>query len=82
MSEFTMGATTYPRFKFTYTDSSSTPTNYTITYNPNGASGSSVSVSVASGSKYTLKSCPWTRSGYTFKGWNASPTGTTPASSP
>ena len=82
MSEFTMGATTYPRFKFTYTDSSSTPTNYTITYNPNGAPGSSVSVSVASGSKYTLRSCPWTRSGYTFKGWSASPTGTTPASSP
>lgn len=82
MSEFTMGPNTYPRFKFTYTDSSSTPTNYTITYNPNGAPGSSVSVSVASGSKYTLRSCPWTRSGYTFKGWSASPTGTTPASSP
>lgn len=67
--------------KINYT-TQTTPTNYTITYNPNGASGSSVSVSVASGSKYTLRSCPWTRSGYTFKGWNASPTGTTPASSP
>ena len=59
-----------------------TPTNYTITYDPNGAPGSSKYDSVASGSKYTLRSCPWTRSGYTFKGWNASPTGTTPASSP
>lgn len=84
LTEFDMGnkQPTYPLFKFTYTDSSSTPTNYTITYNPNGAPGSSVSVSVASGSNYTLRSCPWTRPGYTFKGWNASPTGTTPASSP
>lgn len=81
MSEFTMG-TTYPRFRFTYTNSSPTPTYYTITYNPNGASGSSVSDSVASGSTYTLRStCPWSRSGYTFKGWNASSTGTTPANS-
>lgn len=67
--------------KINYT-TQTTPTNYTITYNPNGASGSSVSVSVASGSNYTLRSCPWTRPGYTFKGWSASPTGTTPASSP
>ena len=67
--------------KINYT-TQTTPTNYTITYNPNGASGSSVYDSVASGLTYTLRSCPWTRSGYTFKGWNASPTGTTPASSP
>lgn len=67
---------TYPYIDITYS------TTYTITYNPNGASGSNVSDSVSSGSNYTLRSsCPWTRSGYTFKGWSATTTGTTPAQS-
>lgn len=75
MSEFTMGATTYPRFRFTYTDSSSTPTNYTITYYRNFSTSDNTTKSggtVASGKYYDLMACPWTRFGYSFNGWAAS----------
>lgn len=73
MSEFTMGASTYPKFRFTYTDSSTT--TYTITYYRNSTTSDTTTTSggtVTSGTSYTLASCPWTRSGYSFNGWSTS----------
>lgn len=76
MSKFTMGPNTYPLFRFTYTDSSSTPTNYTITYYRNFDTSDNTTKSggtVASGDYYILNDCYWTREGYSFNGWVASP---------
>ena len=75
LTECSMEPTTYPRFKFTYTDSSSTPTNYTITYYRNFSTSDNTKQSggtVASGKYYDLMACPWTRSGYSFNGWATS----------
>ena len=75
MSQFTMGPSTYPKFRFTYTDSSSTPTNYTITYYRNFSTSDNTTKSggtVASGDRYILEDCTWTRPGYSFNGWVAS----------
>ena len=75
LTECTMQPTTYPQFKFTYTDSSSTPTNYTITYYRNFSTSDNTTKSggtVASGNYYVLDDCHWTRQGYSFNGWVAS----------
>ena len=77
LTECTMQPTTYPQFKFTYTDSSSTPTptNYTITYFRNFFTSDNTKQSggtVASGDYYVLDDCHWTRQGYSFNGWVAS----------
>ena len=43
---------------------------HTITIKPNGASGSNKTYSVPHGSQWTVPSCPYSRSGYTFAGYN------------
>ena len=76
LTEFTMDPYNYPLFRFTYTDSSSTPTNYTITYHRNFSTSDNTTKSggtVASGDYYILDDCHWTRQGYSFNGWVASP---------
>lgn len=78
MSEFTMDPYNYPLFRFTYTDSSSTPTptNYTITYYRNFFTSDNTTKNggtVARGDYYVLDDCHWTRQGYSFNGWVASP---------
>lgn len=84
MSEFTMGATTYPKFRFTYTDSS-TPSvsNKTISFFPIYplTSGSSPGQVTASSNKSTFtfptaSSLGWTRSGYTLANWNTTQSST------
>lgn len=44
--------------------------SYSVSYLKNGGSGSMGSQSVAPGSSLTLKDNTFTRSGYTFSGWN------------
>ena len=48
----------------------------TIKYNSNGGSGSMSSHSVISGNPITIKSNSFTRTGYTFAGWNTNSSGT------
>lgn len=48
---------------------------YTISINPNGASGSAKTYSVAYGNSFTFPTCPFTRSGYNFKGYATSSSG-------
>lgn len=53
-----------------------TPTNYTITYYRNFSTSDNTTKSggtVASGNYYVLNDCYWTREGYSFNGWVASP---------
>jgi len=47
-----------------------------VSFKAGGGSGSKATVEVRAGSSYTLPSCPFTRSGYTFKGWNVTPQNT------
>lgn len=78
MSKFTMGASTYPKFRFTYTDSSApSVSNKTISFYPiySLTSGSSPGKVTAYSNKSTFtfptaSSLGWTRSGYTLKYWN------------
>ncbi|MCL2631790.1 MAG: InlB B-repeat-containing protein, partial [Coriobacteriia bacterium] len=49
---------------------------YTVTYYPNGGTGSSVSVNVNAGSNHTIVSQGYTRSGYSFDGYNSNSAGT------
>lgn len=44
---------------------------YTLAYNANGGSGTMKNVSVKYGTAFTLSTNKFTRTGYTFKGWNA-----------
>ena len=48
---------------------------YTISIYPNGASGSAKTYNVAYGNSFTFPSCPFTRSGYNFKGYATSSSG-------
>lgn len=48
---------------------------YTISIYPNGASGSAKTYNVAYGNSFTFPSCPFTRSGYNFKGYATSASG-------
>ena len=54
-------------------------TTYTVTYNGNGSDGgtavSDASSPYASGSNVTVKSNTWTKTGYTFSGWNTAANG-------
>ena len=43
----------------------------TFNFNANGGSGSMSNITVKSGNNLTVPKCPFTRSGYTFAGWNA-----------
>ena len=43
---------------------------YQVSISPNGASGSTKYYSVTHGSTWTVPSCPFTRSGYTFNGYS------------
>jgi uncharacterized repeat protein (TIGR02543 family) len=62
---------TYDVYKSVYT-----PYTYTVSYYGNGAtSGSSTSVSVTEGYNTTAKSNWFTKTGYTFKGWATSSSG-------
>ena len=61
--------------KINYT-TQTTPTNYTITYYRNFSTNDNTTKSggtVASGAYYVLDDCHWTRQGYSFNGWVASP---------
>ena len=55
-----------------------TPNRYTVTYNPNKGSGSMSPDTVTYGTAYKTKKNTFTRTGYTFNGWNekADSTGT------
>lgn len=48
---------------------------YTVSIYPNGASGSAKTYRVAYGNSFTFPSCPFTRSGYNFKGYATSSSG-------
>lgn len=84
MSQFTMGASTYPKFRFTYTDSSApSVSNKTISFYPIYplTSGSSPGTVTASSNKSTFtfptaSSLGWTRSGYTLANWNTTQSST------
>ncbi|MFA9276755.1 MAG: InlB B-repeat-containing protein, partial [Rhodoluna sp.] len=52
------------------------PPVYSVTFNNNGGSGTIADQSVASGSALTLTSNTFTRTGYTFTGWNTAANGT------
>ena len=52
------------------------PTLYTISFNANGGSGSMSSVSKQEDTTYSIPSNTFTRSGYTFTGWNTKADGT------
>ena len=46
-----------------------TPKSYTISYNSNGGTGTMASDTVSTGSKATIKSNTFTKTGYKFVGW-------------
>lgn len=84
MSSFTMGASTYPKFKFTYTDSSaSSVSSKTVSFYPiySLTSGSSPGKVTAYSDKSsftfpTASDLGWTRSGYTLSAWNTTQSST------
>ena len=49
---------------------------YTVSYNANGGNGSMSTDTISYGEAYTTKSNTFTRSGYTFAGWNEKADGT------
>ena len=53
-----------------------TPNRYTVTYNPNKGSGSMSPDTVTYGTAYKTKKNTFTRTGYTFNGWNEKADGT------
>ena len=54
-----------------------TPYSYTVVFDPNGGSGSMDPLSnCLTNRSYSLKNNTFTRSGYSFAGWNTSPDGT------
>ena len=52
------------------------PNRYTVTYNPNKGSGSMSPDTVSYGTAYQTKKNSFTRTGYTFTGWNEKADGT------
>lgn len=84
MSEFTMGASTYPKFRFTYTDSSiPSVSSKTVSFYPmcqltSGiAPGEVTAYSNESTFTFpTVSSLGWTRSGYTLINWNTTQSST------
>ena len=53
-----------------------TVNNYTVTYNANGGTGSMATDTVIFDQNYTTKANAFTKTGYTFKGWNEKADGT------
>lgn len=53
-----------------------TANRYTVTYDANGGTGSMSTDTVAYGTNYTTKANAFTRTGYTFIGWNEKANGT------
>ena len=53
-----------------------TPKSYTISYNSNGRTGTMASDTVSTGSKATIKSNTFTKTGYKFVGWTTKSDGT------
>ena len=53
-----------------------TPLTYTMTYKPNGGTGSDVTQTKTYGVTAVVKNNPFTRSNYTFTGWNTNSGGT------
>ena len=49
---------------------------YTVSYNANGGNGSMSTDTISYGKAYTTKSNTFTRTGYTFAGWNENSSGT------
>lgn len=49
---------------------------YTVSYNANGGSGTMSTDTISYGSNYTAKANGFSRTGYTFIGWNEKPDGT------
>jgi len=52
------------------------PIQYSVSYQSNGGSGSMSNTSASYGSSVTLRSNTFTRTGYTFNGWNTKADGT------
>ena len=53
-----------------------TANKYTVAYNANGGSGTMATDTVSYGTGYVTKTNAFTRTGYTFKGWNEKADGT------
>ena len=53
-----------------------TVNKYTVTYNANGGTGTMATDTVSYGTGYVTKTNAFTRTGYTFKGWNEKADGT------
>lgn len=53
-----------------------TGTNYIVRYNGNGGVGTMTEQTVADNTTITLRSCQFTREGFTFTGWNTAADGT------
>jgi len=51
------------------------PKSYTVSYNANGGSGSVSSQTVTNGASFATRANSFTRSGYTFAGWNTQANG-------
>ena len=68
-------ATTVPANNVTYY-AQWTVNNYTVTYNANGGTGSMATDTVIFDQNYTTKANAFTKTGYTFKGWNEKADGT------
>jgi uncharacterized repeat protein (TIGR02543 family) len=75
---FTSGATLYAVWTVpvTTTTPTPTPTTYTVTFNGNGSTGGSMATETNSAAT-ALTSNAFTRTGYTFAGWDTSVAGTT-----
>ena len=63
---------TSPKYSFTTTGTAKT---YTMSYNANGGTGAPASQTKTAGTALTLSSTKPTRTGYTFKGWATSASG-------
>ena len=52
------------------------PKTYTVTYNANGGNGANIVDNATFDKDYTTRNNTFTRTGYTFTGWNTKPDGT------
>ena len=67
---------TFSPFALVYEKDGTTPvTKYTVTYDANGGKGAMASQTVNAGGSVTISANAFTRSGYTFTGWNTASDG-------
>ena len=72
----TFTTSTFSPFALVYETTSTPPvTQYTVTYDANGGKGAMASQTVNAGGSVTISANAFTRSGYTFTGWNTASDG-------